>query len=74
VLVSYTMGPLVGVAIVVGAATVLLPRTWVTGVRLERDGSRLAGVLRFASVAVLFPVALVVLVTGQFSPFLYFQF
>jgi len=66
--------PLAIICLVVGAASVLLPASWVTGVRLERAPSWGIRALRLATVAVIFPVAIVFLVAGTFSPFLYFQF
>ena len=62
------------IALAIGIATVALPRTWVTGVRLELDPSPLAGALRFLVVTVALPVALIMAVSGTFSPFLYFRF
>ena len=51
-----------------------LPRTWVTGLRLELDASRGAGLLRLATAGILLPVGMVALAAGTFNPFLYFQF
>ncbi|MGZ9275661.1 MAG: MBOAT family O-acyltransferase, partial [Candidatus Limnocylindrales bacterium] len=58
----------------IGCVSVLLPRDWVTGVRLERADIPRIRVMRVAVVAVVFPAAVAFLVAGDFSPFLYFQF
>jgi alginate O-acetyltransferase complex protein AlgI len=71
--VAVALDPLAAGALVLGIGSVLLPRDWVTGVRLQFAGPRLAP-LRFAALAVIFPISLVFLVSGSFSPFLYFQF
>jgi alginate O-acetyltransferase complex protein AlgI len=68
------LDPLAIIALVIGCATVLLPRDWVTGVRLERASIPVVRVLRLAVIAVVFPAAISFLVAGDFSPFLYFQF
>jgi hypothetical protein len=52
----------------------LLPRDWVTGVRLERAQVPTVRALRLVVLAVVFPAAISFLVAGDFSPFLYFQF
>jgi alginate O-acetyltransferase complex protein AlgI len=72
--VMLTLEPLTLAALVVGCTSALIPPTWVTGVRLlypDLTANRLA---RLATAAVLLPVALVLVLTGTFSPFLYFQF
>jgi alginate O-acetyltransferase complex protein AlgI len=68
------LDPLAIIALVIGCATVLLPRDWVTGVRLERASIPAVRALRLAVIAVVFPAAISFLVAGDFSPFLYFQF
>jgi alginate O-acetyltransferase complex protein AlgI len=68
------LDPLAIAALAIGCASVLLPRDWVTGVRLERASIPAIRVLRLAVVAVVFPAAVSFLVAGDFSPFLYFQF
>jgi alginate O-acetyltransferase complex protein AlgI len=68
------LDPMAIIALGIGCASVLLPRDWVTGVRLERASIPAVRVLRLAVVAVVFPVAISFLVAGDFSPFLYFQF
>jgi alginate O-acetyltransferase complex protein AlgI len=72
--VALALDPLAAIALAVGVASVLIPRWWVTGVRLEQAPSWSVRGLRFATVGVVFPLALVFLVAGTFSPFLYFQF
>jgi alginate O-acetyltransferase complex protein AlgI len=68
------LDPLAALAIGIGCATVLLPRDWVTGVRLEQIGAARLRFLRLAAVGIVFPAAIVFLIAGDFSPFLYFQF
>ena len=66
--------PLALVALVIGCASALIPARWVTGVQLELpDPARNRG-LRLATLAIVLPAALVLVLTGTFSPFLYFQF
>ncbi len=72
--VANAFGPLGAIALAVGAASLVSPRTWVTGVRLERDASPFAGVLRAVTVAASMPVAMILVISGSFSPFLYFKF
>ncbi len=57
-------------ALVVGVLSVLLPRDFVTGVRV---GESRSPVVRIAVVA-LAPLAAIAVAAGSFSPFLYFQF
>lgn len=62
------------IAIVIGATSVLLPGNVVGGLLVtgRRD---LGGVaLRLAEVAMAFPYALIIVASGSFSPFLYYQF
>lgn len=68
------LDPLAALAMGIGCASVLLPRDWVTGRRLEHATTPRLRWMRLASVAVVFPAAIVFLVAGDFSPFLYFQF
>jgi alginate O-acetyltransferase complex protein AlgI len=72
--VAVALDPLATICLAIGAATVLLPRTWVTGVRLEHAPSWPVRALRTATVALVLPVAIAFLVSGTFSPFLYFRF
>jgi alginate O-acetyltransferase complex protein AlgI len=60
-------------ALVVGLATVLLPRGFVLGRFMERGWSGAPLLARAAAVAVL-PYAAVLVAAGSFSPFLYFRF
>ncbi len=66
--------PLALVVLVLACASVLIPASWVTGVQLERPGALPNRVLRLGTAAILLPLALVLVLTGTFSPFLYFQF
>ena len=66
--------PLALAALVLGCASALIPARWVTGVQLELPDSLRNRGLRLATVAVILPAALVLVFTGTFSPFLYFQF
>jgi alginate O-acetyltransferase complex protein AlgI len=66
--------PLALAVLVVAAASVLLPASWVTGVQLEQPRRLPNRALRLATAAVILPGALVLVLTGGFSPFLYFQF
>jgi alginate O-acetyltransferase complex protein AlgI len=72
--VALALDPLAAIALLVGVASVLLPRDWVTGVRLERNATPRTRVLRLAAVGAVFPAAVVFLVAAGFSPFLYFRF
>ncbi len=72
--VSRALDPLAAVAIAIGCASVLLPREWVTGVRLERVTTPRMRILRLAAVGLILPASIAFLVAGDFSPFLYFQF
>jgi alginate O-acetyltransferase complex protein AlgI len=72
--VGLTLTPVALLAMAIGVASVLLPASWVTGVRIEFDNSRPAGVLRSVVLVAVLPLALVVAAAGGFSPFIYFQF
>ena len=72
--VTTALGLYGSIALVVGVSSVLLPRTWVTGRVLEFDATPLAGALRLVTVGIALPIALVLVIAGTFSPFLYFQF
>ena len=72
--IALELDPIAIVALVGGAASALLPGTWVTGRRLESDPQPLVEVLRLGAVVIALPVAIVSLVASGFSPFLYFQF
>jgi alginate O-acetyltransferase complex protein AlgI len=61
-------------AIVIGATSVLVPGNIVGGL-LVTGRRGLGGVaLRLAEVGMAFPFALVIVASGSFSPFLYYQF
>jgi alginate O-acetyltransferase complex protein AlgI len=61
-------------ALALGATTVLTPRSFVGGIALSRWGGWRGVTVRFAEVAVALPFALVIVASGSFSPFLYYQF
>src|SRR5262245_5830501 len=63
--------PLALGALVIGCASALIPASWVTGVRLQQPGLLVNRVARLATAALLLPLALVLVLTGNFSPFLY---
>ena len=66
--------PLALAVLALASASVLIPASWVTGVQLERPAALGNRLLRLGTVALLLPAALVLVLTGAFSPFLYFQF
>ena len=68
------LDPVAVICLVWGVGSVLLPRDWVTGVRLQDPRGARDRVLRLAAVGVLLPAAILLVVSGSFSPFLYFQF
>jgi alginate O-acetyltransferase complex protein AlgI len=72
--VALALDPLATLALVAGIASVLIPRDWVTGVQLVSGRAPALVPLRLAMIGIVLPVALVFLVSGTFSPFLYFQF
>jgi alginate O-acetyltransferase complex protein AlgI len=72
--VALALDPLAILALAIGVASVLLPRDWVTGVRLQEATTPRLRLLRLASVGVVFPASIVFLIAAGFSPFLYFQF
>jgi alginate O-acetyltransferase complex protein AlgI len=72
--VAVTLGPLAILCLVFGAASVLIPGSWVTGVRLENPAPVVNRLLRLGMVGVVLPAAIVLILAGSFSPFLYFQF
>ena len=71
---TLVLEPLAFAALLAGCASVLIPPAWVTGVRLEYPDLRGNRLARLMTAVVLLPVALVLVLTGSFSPFLYFQF
>jgi alginate O-acetyltransferase complex protein AlgI len=68
------LDPLATACLLFGAGSVLLPRTWVTGVRLENPLPLAHRALRLVVVGLVLPAALIFVISGTFSPFLYFQF
>ena len=72
--VAVALEPISLVALAIGIASALIPASWVTGVELERPALLRNRVLRLATAAVILPAAIVIVLTGNFSPFLYFQF
>jgi alginate O-acetyltransferase complex protein AlgI len=72
--IRFALDPLAAIALVFGAASALIPASWVTGVRLEDPGPTAQRVLRLSMVAVVLPVSLIFVMASTFSPFLYFQF
>jgi alginate O-acetyltransferase complex protein AlgI len=66
--------PLAVAMLVIGCASAVIPASWVTGVRLQQPQLQVNRLARLATAAVLLPAALVLVLTGTFSPFLYFQF
>ena len=68
------LDPIATACLVFGVGSVLLPRTWVTGVRLENPIPLAHRALRLVVVGLVLPAALVFVIAGTFSPFLYFQF
>jgi alginate O-acetyltransferase complex protein AlgI len=72
--VALVVDPLALVALVFGAASVLIPGSWVTGVKLEDPRPAVHRALRFGMVGIVLPAAIVFVLSSTFSPFLYFQF
>jgi alginate O-acetyltransferase complex protein AlgI len=70
---ALALDPLATIALAIGVGSVAIPRWWVTGVQLERAPTWTLRGLRAATVGVVLPMALVFLIAGTFSPFLYFQ-
>lgn len=62
------------VALALGCAVFFVPRSLVMGRFVESARHRLADPIRLAVVGLLLPYATVLVVSGTFSPFLYFQF
>jgi alginate O-acetyltransferase complex protein AlgI len=66
--------PLALTALAIGCASALIPASWVTGIRLEQPHTLVNRTLRLAVAGIVLPAAIVLVLTGTFSPFLYFQF
>ncbi|MEA3510732.1 MAG: MBOAT family protein, partial [Actinomycetota bacterium] len=62
------------IAMAIGVASVLLPGTVVGGLILTKWRGIDGTVARVAEMAVVFPLALIAVASGTFSPFLYYQF
>lgn len=61
-------------ALAVGCSTVFIPRTFVTGKYIAGEKQLLADPVRVAWTVGVLPLALIVVASDAFSPFLYFQF
>jgi alginate O-acetyltransferase complex protein AlgI len=61
-------------AMVVGSASVLLPGNMVGGLLVTGWRGSRGAALRIAEVAVALPIVMIVVASGSFSPFLYYQF
>jgi len=72
--IALALEPISLVALAIGIASALIPAGWVTGVQLEQPALLRNRVLRLATAGVILPIAIVIVLTGNFSPFLYFQF
>lgn len=72
--VAATLDPLTVFLLIFGIGSFLLPRTWVTGPRLEVPRTPAIRALRLAMVGVVLPASLMLALASGFSPFLYFQF
>ena len=72
--VSQALGREQVVALIIGLATVLMPRDLVLGkLMMDGDWKGIPLATRFATILVL-PVAAIAVAAGSFSPFLYFRF
>ncbi len=72
--VAATLDPMTVFLLIFGICSVLIPRTWVTGDRLEVPRTPAGWALRLAMVGLVLPASLVLVLASGFSPFLYFQF
>lgn len=61
-------------ALAVGAASVFLPGNFVGGLALTSWQGIRGAAVRLAAVSVAFPYSVIVVASGSFSPFLYYQF
>lgn len=61
-------------ALGVGCLSFIAPYWWAVGPRLDEGRGLVPATLRVLTVFVGLPIALVLVITGSFSPFLYFQF
>jgi len=62
------------VMLIFGSAQYFLPGKGVMGIYITESTSRRANALRVGLATVVLPIALIVVISGSFSPFLYFQF
>ncbi len=62
------------IALTVGCASALLPGSFVGGIAITRLQGATGWSLRFAELFIAFPYTLLLVATGTFSPFLYYQF
>ncbi|MGV6813433.1 MAG: MBOAT family O-acyltransferase [Phycisphaerales bacterium] len=62
------------IALALGSLSFFTPRAWILGPVIENAETKLAAVLRFILVAIALPLTLMLIISGTFSPFLYFQF
>jgi len=72
--VALALDPVSMACLAIGAASVLIPRDWVTGVRIEDPRPLGQRMLRLATFTVVLPVSIILVMSSTFSPFLYFQF
>jgi alginate O-acetyltransferase complex protein AlgI len=68
------LDPVATLCLAFGAGSALLPRSWISGVRLEDPTRSAERALRLVAVGLILPAAIVLVIAGSFSPFLYFQF
>ncbi len=61
-------------ALAIGSLSFVAPARWAIGPRLDSGETSRDGILRLAVALIGLPVALLLVTTGTFSPFLYFQF
>jgi alginate O-acetyltransferase complex protein AlgI len=61
-------------ALCIGSLSFIAPYWWVIGPRLDDGDGWIIALIRVVVVAVGLPLALLLVATGSFSPFLYFQF
>lgn len=62
------------IALFLGCCIIFFPRDTNTGEVIENSSSRWATILRLLTACITFPIALITVISGSFSPFLYFQF
>ena len=61
-------------ALAIGSLAFFAPRNFALGPIIEQSDSRFGSMLRYGLVLVALPLTLMLIITGTFSPFLYFQF